>query len=119
MSEQDYQLEEEIRKFVAQLNSLTQALARRLEEEIGPIAARLEEKLTEIDWEKLKVEAKEAVRKGLVKARIALEEAQARLEGKQPEHPSHQDEKLRILRMVAEGKISPEEGVALLEALEE
>lgn len=119
MNEPDYQLEEEIRKFVAQLNSLTQALARKLEEEIGPIAARLEEKLSEIDWEKLKVEAKEAVRKSLVKARIALEKAQARLEGKQLESSSHQDEKLRILQMVAEGKISPEEGAALLEALED
>lgn len=119
MNEQDYQLEEEIRKFVDQINSLTQALARKLEKEVVPIAATLGEKIAGIDWEKLKAEAKEALKKGLVKARIALEEAQARLEERHPEQLSPQDERLRILQMVAEGKISPEEGAALLEALED
>ncbi len=102
-----------------QLNSLTQALARKLEKELEPTIVAIQEKLSDIDWEKLREEAREVLRKGLMRARIALEEAQARLEGETPQRSPAHDERLRILQLVAEGKISPEEGAALLEALED
>ncbi len=119
MSEQDYRLGEEFRKLVEQVNALARALTRKIEKELEPAAVALQEKMEEMDWEKLGGEIREALRKGLAKARAALEEAQARLEGKRPQRSPARDEKLRILQLVAEGRISPEEGAAFLEALED
>lgn len=120
------ELQMELQKLLEQANALADALARKLEKELGPkleeAAKTVEEKLSQIDWDRLEREGQEVLRKGLQKAQQALDKALAELE-KRPRPPSRpiseEDERLVILRLVAEGKISPEEGARLLEALED
>ena len=118
------EVQQELHKLLEQANALAEALARRLEEELGPklekAARAVEEKLSRIDWEQLEKEGQEMLRKGLQRAREALDKALLELEKRSPSptRPEfEEDERLVILRMVAEGRISPEEGAKLLEAL--
>jgi len=125
-TEERDELQKELQKLLEQANVLANALARKLERELGPkleeAAKAVEEKLSQIDWDWLEKEGQEMLRKGLQKAQQALDKALTELE-KRPSYSSQpvseEDEHLIILRMVAEGKISPEEGTRLLEALED
>jgi len=118
-------LEEEWRKFLQQAEALANALGQKLEEEVAPklekAAQDVQRRLEEMDWEKLERDIQVALHRGLVKARQALEKALANVkEGKAAstaEVSLVEEEHLAILRMVAEGKLSPEEAAKLLEAL--
>ncbi len=126
MPEKEANLEEELRKLAEQAEAVANALAQKLERELGPrleeAARALEQKLSQVDWDKLERQTQQALRKGLEKARQALDRALEELESRphaRPSQPDEEDERLVILRMVYEGKLSPEEALRLLEALEE
>jgi len=122
---EEMDLEKELRKLLEQADALAKALACKLEQELGPkleeAARTVEQKLAQIDWDQVEKETQEVIRKGIYKAREALDKALSELESRrrpETQPPSQEEERLIILRMVAEGKITAEEGARLLEALE-
>jgi hypothetical protein len=124
-----------------------ESMAEELERNIEMHMARMEAKLKDIDQEAIRRKATRAAevarRKALraaERARIKAERAERRWERMSPRHsgssrystrgrgpspptpppppPVTQDERMMVLRMVQEGKITADEGARLLEAME-
>jgi len=128
--------------FVADLEGLGAQIEARVAEAMAGMAARLEEGLSHIDDQAIRERVERATEKALRKAgqaagqarRVAEREAEKarlraeraerrwqRASGRRPrprQEPATSKEQLRVLRMVEEGKITPEQAADLLAALE-
>jgi len=128
--------------FLADLEGLGAQIEARVAEAMAGMAARLEEGLSHIDDQAIRERVERATEKALRKAgqaagqarRVAEREAEKarlraeraerrwqRASGRRPrprQEPATSKEQLRVLRMVEEGKITPEQAADLLAALE-
>lgn len=128
--------------FVADLEGLGAQIEAHVAEAMAGMAARLEEGLSHIDDQAIRERVERATEKALRKAgqaagqarRVAEREAEKarlraeraerrwqRASGRRPrprQEPATSKEQLRVLRMVEEGKITPEQAADLLAALE-
>ena len=128
--------------FVADLEGLGAQIEAHVAEAMAGMAARLEEGLSHIDDQAIRERVERATEKALRKAgqaagqarRVAEREAERarlraeraerrwqRASGRRPrprQEPATSKEQLRVLRMVEEGKITPEQAADLLAALE-
>jgi hypothetical protein len=127
--------------FLDDLENIGPMIEARVGEAMAELQVRLEQGLGQIDSEKLRIKMERAAEKSAraaeraaeevrrtaereaQKARMRAERAQRRWErasGQKPRsrpEPVSQEEHLRVLRMVEEGKVTPEQAADLLEAL--
>jgi hypothetical protein len=128
-----------------ELESMTEAIERNIEAQMARLNAQLEAQLSRIDHEAIRRKAVQAAEKVRVKAERAAERARMKAERAErrwermepqrltrPQRPKHpgmpparptrepvgEEERLMVLRLVQEGKISSEEAARLLEAME-
>lgn len=128
LEEEDLELE---------LESVAEEIERSIEAHMARLNAQLEAKLSRIDHEAVRRKVERAADKARRKAERAAEQARLKAERAQrrwervgpqrptrptpprrPSEPITEQERLTILRMVQEGKISTEEAAQLLEAME-
>lgn len=127
--------------FVEDLEGIGPMIEARLGETMAKLEVRLEQGLGQIDGEKLRLkieraaeksaraaeraaeQVRRAAEKEAQKARIRADRARRswkRASGQKPRprpEPVSQEEQLRVLRMVEQGKITPEQAADLLEAM--
>ncbi len=127
--------------FTDDLEGFGLIIENRIAEAMAELEARLEEGLGHIDGERLRLRVERATERTLRTAQRAAEQVRRKAEqeaqrarlraeraerrwqrasGKKPRPPRETvtgDEQLRVLRMVEEGKISPEQAADLLAAL--
>jgi hypothetical protein len=128
-----------------ELESMAEEIERNIEGQMARLNAQLEAQLSRIDHEAIRRRAEQAAEKVRVKAeraaeraRMQAERAQRRWERMEPRRPTRpqrptppgapptrptrepvsEEERLMVLRLVQEGKISSEEAARLLEAME-
>jgi DUF4097 and DUF4098 domain-containing protein YvlB len=120
-----------------ELESMAEEIERNIEAHMARLNAHLEAQLSHIDQDAIRRNAQRAVEKTMRKAERAAEQARLKAERaqrrwerlgarrpsppptpKRPSEPVKEEERLMILRMVQEGKISTDEAARLLEALE-
>ncbi len=123
-----------------ELESMAEELERNIEAHMARMNAQLEAKLSRIDHEAIRRKAEQAAEKARVKAQRAAEQARLnaeraqrrweRVDARRPSPPVPpppparpvdsitEQERLMVLRMVQEGKISADEAARLLEAME-
>lgn len=124
-----------------ELASVTEEIERNIQSHMARLNAQLEAKLSNIDHEAIRRKAERAAEHArrraehaAERARLKAERAQRRWErmgarqparpapgrppARRPVEPISEDERMSILRMVQEGKISADEAARLLEAME-
>ena len=126
-----------------EIESMSEELERNIEAHMARMNAHLEAKLSHIDHEAIRRKAEQAAEKTRVKAERAAERARLRADRAQrrwerlgarrptpptpptpsahrarPADPVTEPERLMVLRMVQEGKISVDEAAQLLQAME-
>jgi hypothetical protein len=128
--------------FVADLEGLGAQIEARVAEAMVEMEARLEESLGRIDSDKIRRQAERASERALraagrageqarraadreaERARFRAERAERRWQrasGRRPrprQEPATDEERMRVLRLVEEGKVTPEQAADLLAALE-
>jgi hypothetical protein len=128
--------------FVADLEGLGTQIESRITEAMAEMEVRLEESLGRIDSEQIRMQMEQAKEQALRKTEHAAEKARkvaereaerARMRAERAERrwqrasgkksrpkrePATDEERMRVLRMVEEGKITPEQAAELLAALE-
>jgi len=117
--------------FVADLEGLGLIIETRIAEAMAELETRLEESLGRADSEAVRLRVERATAKARRAAERAAERARMRAEraerrwrrasGQRPRprrEPTTNEERLRVLRLVEEGKITPEQAADLLAALE-
>jgi hypothetical protein len=128
--------------FVANLEGLGAQIEARITEAMAEVAARLEESLSHIDDQALRQRVERATEKALrkagqaagqarrkaereaEKARLRAERAERRWQrasGQRPHprrEPATDEERMRVLRLVEKGKVTPQQAADLLAALE-
>jgi hypothetical protein len=135
-------LEEGAFDFVADLEGLGTQIESRITEAMAEMEVRLEESLGRIDSEQIRMQMERAKEHALRKTEHAAEKARraaereaerARLRAERAERrwrrasgrkprpkrePATEEERMRVLRMVEGGKVTPEQAAELLAALE-
>jgi DUF4097 and DUF4098 domain-containing protein YvlB len=125
-----------------ELESMSEEIERSIEAHMARLNAQLEAELSRIDHTAIQRKVKQATEKARRQAERAAEQARLRAERAQrrwqrmgaqrpspaappparpqrpPSEPVSEDERLLILQMIQEGKITTEEAARLLEALE-
>ena len=128
--------------FVADIEGLGAQIEASIAEAMAEMETRLEESLSRIDSEEIRRKVERATEQALRKTGRAAEKARRvadreverarlraegaerrwqRVSGRRPRpkrEPTTDEERMRVLRMVEEGKISPEQAADLLSALE-
>jgi hypothetical protein len=128
--------------FVADLEGLGAQIEARITEAMAAMEVRLEESLGRIDSEQVRIQMEQAKEQAFRRTEQAAEKARrvaereaerARLRAERAERrwrrasgqkarprrePTTDEERMRVLRMVEEGKITPEQAAELLAALE-
>jgi len=128
--------------FATDLEELGVAIESRVAEAMGELEVRLEEGLSHIDGERVRLQVERATENTLRKAEKAAEKVRRKAEreaerariraeraerrwrrvsGKKPESRRgavSNEERLQVLRMVEEGKVSPDQAADLLAALD-
>ena len=128
--------------FVADLDGLGTQIEARITEAMAEMEVRLDESLGRIDSEQIRLQMERAEEQAFLKteqaakkvrraaereaerARLRAEQAERRWQrasGRKPHpkrEPATDEERMRVLRLVEEGKITPEQAAELLAALE-
>jgi hypothetical protein len=124
-------------EFDLELETMAEEIERNIEAQMGRLHAQLEAKLSSIDHEAVRRRVERSAEKARRKAERAAERARLKAERAQrrwermgarqpvrptpprgPAEPVGETERLAVLRLVQEGKISAEEAARLLEAME-
>lgn len=124
---EEERVEEPSLAWVAEVEGLGVQIEARIAEAMAEMEARLEESLGRVDSEEIRRQmgrARQAAERDAERARMRAERAERRWQrasGRRPrarqERPTD-EERMRVLRMVEEGKITPQQGADLLAALE-
>jgi len=117
--------------FATDLEGLGLEIEARIDEAMAELRARLEESLGRIDSEAIRrrvvraaEQARRAAEREAERARLRAERAERRWRrasgrrGRPRREPPSDEERLRVLRLVEQGKITPEQAADLLAALE-
>lgn len=116
-------------EFEGDLDELGSVIEAQIAEAMAGLEARLEGSLGRMDSAKVRLRVEKAADKARRKAEQAAERARLRAEraerrwrrvsGRRPPRPPATDEeRMRVLRLVEEGKVTPEQAADLLAALE-